>query len=583
MILFDKHKASGPLPLAHSSYDSLFETRSDRKSLFPRRSSIFNLRASSSPQHIAVRLSLLSFFIMTLFVLWDIVRAWSNRVELRRDIDLAQFDVPAGALRANPAYWRDLERKDGSWWWSGGQDVSPWDWKAGEGAGMRDIKRRGRGKDGKIRVLALIDFQDYITRMNTHTPELISAALAHPDLETDAWGPGWKGWDSSLMLSENLAKRRLLIERSDTAIPSHMEHAVQKRQKRDGPEETKVLGEVGCGYYDLVWTISDIFKVDDPRLDHPGCGTIFAQQLGDCHADDCINKWYARQLNITVVKYPHELMDMLHPERINKRFPGMQMHLFGHSPDSANRWDFYPVEKWEDKKVDVQGFGFDGSLYPIRTTVTNARKGYGSSTDIAWFEHPGYELPTKTPEEPPEWYEDKSPLLKNHEKTREAFATALRETRICIFDSSLERKMIRKYAQAFMSGCVVAGDYPTDKEEDICEFMIELKQDWSIEHINRVLKDALQDEEELQRKAMLGFAFARTHLTNTRKVDGMLRLWDGHNRGWRGYHFPTGYTLRCRQYWQGDSSYRPPWCARQGPMGLEGEWDRAHLPSLTKR
>jgi hypothetical protein len=37
----------------------------------------------------------------------------------------------------------------------------------------------------------------------------------------------------------------------------------------------------------------------------------------------------------------------------------------------------------------------------------------------------------------------------------------------------LERKLIRKYAQALLSGCVIATDLPTDREDDLLEFIIE--------------------------------------------------------------------------------------------------------------
>lgn len=96
--------------------------------------------------------------------------------------------------------------------------------------------------------------------------------------------------------------------------------------------------------------------------------------------------------------------------------------------------------------------------------------------------------------------------------------------------------------------------------------------------INTVLAAALADEVELKRKAMLGFAYARAHLTNTRKVEGMLRLWRGYLDGQRGYDFPSGFSLRCRQYWSNDDAYRPPWCAGPGLLGLEGSWDRVHEP-----
>lgn len=52
-------------------------------------------------------------------------------------------------------------------------------------------------------------------------------------------------------------------------------------------------------------------------------------------------------------------------------------------------------------------------------------------------------------------YEQGNAAYQHHEALREDFAKQMREAKICIFDSSLERKMIRKYAQAFLAGCVV--------------------------------------------------------------------------------------------------------------------------------
>ena len=129
-------------------------------------------------------------------------------------------------------------------------------------------------------------------------------------------------------------------------------------------------------------------------------------------------------------------------------------------------------------------------------------------------------------------YEQGHPAYQHHEALREDFAKHMREAKICVFDSSLERKMIRKYAQALLAGCVVvrhrfgvdgrfaepgcqAGDIPTENEEVLSEFMIDLKPTWNIDQINAELVRYLQDDAALETKAMLGFAYARKHLTNT--------------------------------------------------------------------
>lgn len=136
--------------------------------------------------------------------------------------------------------------------------------------------------------------------------------------------------------------------------------------------------------FDLVWTISqvsvrtalademtraypcdlllnsDIFKQNDKRLTPIPCGALLAQQLGDCHSLNCFKEWYPYTSNITVTKYAFEMLDIFNPERLKKEHPEMSMHLFGHSPDSANQWDFYPGE-WSERKHDAQMFGFTGS------------------------------------------------------------------------------------------------------------------------------------------------------------------------------------------------------------------------------
>lgn len=64
---------------------------------------------------------------------------------------------------------------------------------------------------------------------------------------------------------------------------------------------------------------------------------------------------------------------------------------------------------------------------------------------------------------------------------------------------------------------------PSEHEEAFRDFMIVLRPQASIHEINTIIYAALQDPQELQRKALAGFAYAREFLTNTRKVDRILR------------------------------------------------------------
>jgi hypothetical protein len=75
--------------------------------------------------------------------------------------------------------------------------------------------------------------------------------------------------------------------------------------------------------------------------------------------------------------------------------------------------------------------------------------------------------------------------------------------------------LISEYAQAFLSGCVVAGDIPTEHEAPLSKFMIRLQPSWTFERIELELRRYLADPEKLQQMALEGFIYARRYLTST--------------------------------------------------------------------
>ena len=114
------------------------------------------------------------------------------------------------------------------------------------------------------------------------------AALRHPNIITDVWGPGWKGYESDLTLSVNVQRRARRIEqleRSKAVYEKRKRQEARKRAKEAKrrakwakwtlglvklvePEEVQVGPwqapdwqldyEEGCGpvKWEAVWTIS---------------------------------------------------------------------------------------------------------------------------------------------------------------------------------------------------------------------------------------------------------------------------------------------------------------------------------------
>lgn len=143
------------------------------------------------------------------------------------------------------------------------------------------------------------------------------------------------------------------------------------------------------------------------------------------------------------------------------------------------------------------------------------------------------------------------------------WAKGMRETKICVFDSSSERKTIRKFNEAFLSGCVVASDIPTEFEELFSNVIIKLNASMTAEEIDSVLRQALERPDLLEQMAIEAFKRARSYFSCKRKVDKLLEAASRYMNGERGYWFPYGYSATCRSYATESKYYQenyPAWC-----------------------
>jgi hypothetical protein len=66
-----------------------------------------------------------------------------------------------------------------------------------------------------------------------------------------------------------------------------------------------------------------------------------------------------------------------------------------------------------------------------------------------------------------------------------------------------------------LSGCVIAGDLPTEHEEALERFVIKLKPSWTIQRIREEIDKYLAQPARLHQMALDGLAYARRHLTAT--------------------------------------------------------------------
>jgi len=64
----------------------------------------------------------------------------------------------------------------------------------------------------------------------------------------------------------------------------------------------------------------------------------------------------------------------------------------------------------------------------------------------------GYEVKDDKSLPPATTYDPHSMLTAHHRDMTASFADSMRNSQICLFDASMEKKMIRKYSQAMLSG-----------------------------------------------------------------------------------------------------------------------------------
>ncbi|BEJ14168.1 hypothetical protein CspHIS471_0313420 [Cutaneotrichosporon sp. HIS471] len=335
--------------------------------------------------------------------------AWRNRMAGRQNLE-QELELERRAVSDEDEEWPA--------WWGNADEVGP-----------SPFDHVPSPLDGKRRILFLTAYDDYLQRMNTHTYEIVDAALRHPNVIVDVWGPGWAGYDWNVPLSVNVKRRANRIAQLETSRAEHTAAAIRTRQA--------------------------------------AARERWASER---------NNWFRM-----FAQAPPPVTDM---------------------PNEESDFEPWTTPEWIERVDECN----DAVRYDIVWTI------------------------------------------------------------------SLERKLIRKYAQALLSGCVIASDLPTEHEEAMMGLVIRLEPTWDIDRIQAEINKYLAQPEVLHQMALDGFAYARKHLTTTAKISDMLRLVEAHRSGARGYDHAHSFSSRCRSY--SGHVPPPPWCNKQeGHRGLEDRLD----------
>ncbi|KAI8607711.1 hypothetical protein BC830DRAFT_89419 [Chytriomyces sp. MP71] len=414
-----------------------------------------------------------------------------------------------------------------------------------------------------INILYFHERSEYLEKMDRYYYDEVRAASSHGGLMVRFWGPGWFAYDDRLTATQNII----------AAFPD-----VQ---------------------FDIIYTKTIHHNVTSDTA-------VVIHGTGDCHNKKCItDAYYPTYADAITYRYAGLLIEFSRPEQWAAReknrykkftanlsandsappFTPQPLPFFFHSPDCADEAIMHPVhnafsrhraarmtqgERWaHTRRRTITMIGSAKTwLYPLRAKVQGAIRA-GKIANASVYKHVGYVL------EPREGvvtvgggmgkggllgvYDAEDPDVAHHTVNQHAWAHALATTQICVFDSSVVRKAIRKYQESFMSGCVVAADIPLEMEDMFKGVVIPLSAAMSVEEINARLQEYLADKERLAWMAMEAFRRARTHWTCRNKVDRLIEAAERVVEGERGYWFPFGFSATCRKFGK-DDTWITDWC-----------------------
>ena len=381
--------------------------------------------------------------------------------------------------------------------------------------------------DRKDHILFLNTYKDHIERMDRFFCDLVSAFVQNNHLiNVDYWGPGFDGWNDSFTSVMNVAERF-----QNTLSP-----------------------------ITIVWTSLIHFNFTDPNI-------ITIHELGDCHNQACV-KDVNPLSNITSVRYAHILPDIF---MFNKEYQPSPHQLYVHNSDCANEQLFSDDIDFSSKTNDIFLYGaVHYILYPLRLKIHQ-----GISNGLIYgkiYHHPGYCLNSLNDEEIlsikqyPIMFNSSANIKLNQENVD--FSKHMMSTWICVFDSSIVRKTIRKFFQAMLAGCAIASDIPFDFPIKAHKFIIQIDFSWSYEKLNETLVNALIDKIALKERILGAKKFAQEYFTCQAKMNRILDSVAGYRAGWRGYSFPEGFRIDCNRYYSWETVNpvdieRHPWCTNK--------------------
>ena len=280
-----------------------------------------------------------------------------------------------------------------------------------------------------------------------------------------------------------------------------------------------------AGYFDVIYIFGS-FSTQEIRSASRYSPIMMRED--ECWGYRCLPSIINNNISIFLQKYAYEI-DLYHKSFSYNR-------VLVHSPASAEPLIFYtPIVLNSDtppiRDIDVLVVGARHSfVYPIRTRLGQMIKD-GLIKNSYVHEHPGYTLFNN--------------LLEQTEEQTRMYAALLRRAKIVVVDSARYGYALSKFIEVPLSGCLVLGDIPAEREDEFRQFIVEISMNMPDNEIISIIDYWITHEGEREIKANLGQRITLDSHTWDHSIDVSLQALISYQRRHFGIYHRYAYTMKC--------------------------------------
>ncbi|CAF2816220.1 unnamed protein product [Rotaria sp. Silwood2] len=279
-------------------------------------------------------------------------------------------------------------------------------------------------------------------------------------------------------------------------------------------------------YFDVIYQSGGFYSKKDLRLASRYSPIMTWEH--ECWGYRCLPSVIDENTTILMQGYAYE-MDLYHMSFSYNR-------VIAHIPICAEPAVFYPPVALNSDKPPVRDIDFlvvgarDNLIYPLRIRLGQMVKN-GLIKNSYLHKHPGYFVENRSVEQSESQVHD--------------YAALLRRAKIVVVDSSRYRYAINKYSEVALSGCLIVGDIPFEREEEFRRYVVQISMNMTDGEILSIIEYWIKNEHEREEKAALGQKIVLNSYTWDHNIDLSLQALINYRRGEFGIYHNYPYTMKC--------------------------------------